>query len=142
MVARFRERGATSPEKAMSVQELGLPPGFEEAMKRRLGATGIFVGAGGKYYLDEARLQQVEQRRGAGGAMGGQWASRRRMLDIRITKMVILIAVLALLVTNLLFVQSAYLWLAVVVLFVSWIALTLVQLRYLSRMRRALGGDR
>jgi len=144
IVARFRERGATSPEKAMSVQELGLPPRFEEAMKRRLGATGIFVEVGGKYYLDEARLQQAEQwlGTGAGGAMGEQWASRRNMLDLRIARMVVGIAVLALVVSNVLFVQSAYLRLAVVVLFVVWIALTVVQLYYVSRMRRALGGDR
>jgi hypothetical protein len=59
IVAKFREKGATSPEKAMTIQELGLPPRFEEAMKRRPGATGIFVQVGGKYYLDEARLQQI-----------------------------------------------------------------------------------
>ena len=128
----------------MSVQELGLPPRFEEAMKRRLGATRIFVEVGGKYYLDEARLQQVEQRpgTGAGGATGEQWASRRNMLDIRMARMVIGIAVLALVVSNILYMQNAYLRLAVVVLFVLWIALTVVQLHYLSRTRRALGGDR
>ena len=48
LVARFREKGATSAEKAMTAEELGLPPRFEDAMKRRLGATGIFVGTGGK----------------------------------------------------------------------------------------------
>ncbi|HVB95847.1 MAG TPA: hypothetical protein VND41_04515 [Nitrososphaerales archaeon] len=57
IIARFREKGATSPEKAMTSQELGLPPRFEEAMKRRLGATGVFVDVGGKYYLDEAKLK-------------------------------------------------------------------------------------
>ena len=72
MVARFREKGATSPDKAMTIDELGLPPRFEEAMHRRLGATGIFVDVGGKYYLDEAKLKQVqEQRMQWGGGMGG-----------------------------------------------------------------------
>ena len=113
-------------------------------MKRRLGDTGIFVEVGGKYYLDEARLQELELRQGTGaaGAMGGQWVSRRKMLDIRIAKMGHPVAVLALLVANLLYVQSAYLGLAVVTLFLSWLALTVVQLRYLSRARRALGGER
>jgi len=71
--AVFRTKGATSPEKAMTAQELGLPPRFEEAMRRRLGATGIFVEVRGKYYLDEARLKQVEEMR------GGHQALRRSM---------------------------------------------------------------
>ncbi len=52
IIMRFRQKGATSPEKAMTVQELGLPPRFEEAMHRRLGETGIFVRIGDKYYLN------------------------------------------------------------------------------------------
>jgi hypothetical protein len=70
----FREKGATSPEKAMTIQELGLPAQFEQAMHRRLGQTGIFVEVNGKYYLNEDRLKQIrEQRaqRGAAGAGGG-----------------------------------------------------------------------
>jgi len=56
----------------MTAQELGLPPRFEEAMKRRLGATGIFVETNGKYYLDEAKLRQVqEERKGGGWGVGG-----------------------------------------------------------------------
>jgi hypothetical protein len=43
---RFREKGAIGPDKAMMAQELGLPPRFEDAMKRRLGQTGIFVEVG------------------------------------------------------------------------------------------------
>ncbi len=75
IVQRFREKGATSPEKAMTIQELGLPPRFEQAMHRRLGQLGIFVEANGKYYLDEERLRQVqEQRRMAGGSSSdGAW---------------------------------------------------------------------
>jgi hypothetical protein len=37
IVEQFRAKGATSPEKAMTATELGLPPRFEEAMDRRLG---------------------------------------------------------------------------------------------------------
>jgi hypothetical protein len=48
IVATFREKGATSPEKSITAQELGLPPRFEQAMRRRLGSTGIFVDIGGK----------------------------------------------------------------------------------------------
>lgn len=61
IVERFREKGAISPEKALSAQELGLPPYFELAMRRRLGRLGIFVEVDGKYYLDESRLSQLEE---------------------------------------------------------------------------------
>jgi hypothetical protein len=61
LVQRFKEKGAISPDKAMTVQELGLPPRFEEAMKRRLGKSGIFVEVNGKYYLSEERLKQVKE---------------------------------------------------------------------------------
>ena len=71
IVERFREKGATSPEKAMTIQELGLPPRFEQAMHRRLGQTRIFVEVDGKYYLDEERLRQLLEQRGRGGLGGG-----------------------------------------------------------------------
>jgi len=63
IIERFRQKGATSPGKAMTIQELGLPPRFEEAMHRRLGQSGIFVETNGKYYLNEDRLKQIEEQR-------------------------------------------------------------------------------
>ena len=63
VVEKFREKGALSPEKAMTIQELNLPPRFEEAMHRRLGQTGIFVEVNGKYYLNEERLRQIQEQR-------------------------------------------------------------------------------
>jgi hypothetical protein len=78
IIQKFREKGATSPEKAMTIQELGLPPRFEEAMHRRLGQTGIFVEVNGKYYLNEERLRQIQEQRaqrggtGSGGGYGRQ----------------------------------------------------------------------
>jgi hypothetical protein len=73
LVQKFKERGATTPEKALTAQELGLPPRFEQAMRRRLGQTGIFVETNGKYYLNEERLRQIQQQHadGAGGGGGG-----------------------------------------------------------------------
>jgi hypothetical protein len=62
VLQRFREKGATSPEKAMTVQELGLPPQFQEAMHRRLGQTGIIVEVNGKYYLSEEKLKVFKDR--------------------------------------------------------------------------------
>ncbi len=60
---KFRQKGAISPERALTIQELGLPPRFEQAMHRRLGQTGIFVEVNGKYYLNEERLKQIQERR-------------------------------------------------------------------------------
>ena len=62
IVEQFRAKGATSPEKAMTVAELGLPPRFEEAMDRRLGRLGIFVKVDGRYYLSEERLKEAMER--------------------------------------------------------------------------------
>ena len=76
IIEKFRQKGATSPEKAMTIQELGLPPRFEEAMHRRLGQSGIFVEINGKYYLNEERLKQIEEQRakmGSGTSGAGGW---------------------------------------------------------------------
>ena len=77
IIERFRQKGATSPEKAMTIQELGLPPRFEEAMHRRLGQSGIFVEINGKYYLNEERLKQIQEqraKRGSGSGGGAGWS--------------------------------------------------------------------
>jgi hypothetical protein len=70
LVEKFREKGALSPEKALTAQELGLPPWFEQAMHRRLGQLGIFVEVNGKYYLDEDRLRKILERRSKVGYEG------------------------------------------------------------------------
>lgn len=62
LVEKFREKGALSPEKALTAQELGLPPWFEQAMHRRLGQLGVFVEVNGKYYLDEDKLRKLQER--------------------------------------------------------------------------------
>ncbi len=59
VITKFRQKGATTPEKAMTAEELGLSPMFKEAMKRRLGQTGIFVETNGRYYLNEKRLEET-----------------------------------------------------------------------------------
>jgi len=77
IIERFRQKGATSPEKAMTIQELGLPPRFEDAMHRRLGQTGIFIEVNGKYYLNEERLKQIREQRAKEGYAGGSSSSGR-----------------------------------------------------------------
>jgi hypothetical protein len=62
IIEEFRKKGAARPDKAMTAEELGLPPRFEDAMKRRLGRIGIFAEVNGKYYLSEERLKEVQER--------------------------------------------------------------------------------
>jgi hypothetical protein len=80
IIERFCQKGATSPEKAMTIQELDLPPRFEETMHRRLGQSGIFVEINGKYYLNEEWLKQIQEQRAkvASGDSGrGGWNRAR-----------------------------------------------------------------
>ena len=76
VVEKFREKRALSPEKAMSAQELVVPPRFEQAMHQRLGQLKIFLEVNGKYYLDEERLKQIQEQRfkeGSGRNGGAGW---------------------------------------------------------------------
>jgi hypothetical protein len=77
IVEKFRQKGATSPERAMTIQELSLPPRFEQAMHRRLGQTGIIVEVNGKYYLNEERLKQIQEQH-ANSASGGYGGGGRQ----------------------------------------------------------------
>lgn len=76
IVDKFRQKGATNPENAMTLQALDLPPRFEEAMRRRLGQSGIVIEIDGKYYLDEARLKQIREQQAktwSGNGGGNGW---------------------------------------------------------------------
>jgi DNA-binding PadR family transcriptional regulator len=60
-IEKFRQNGAVSPEKAMSVEELGLSPRFKAFLRRSPRLFGVFVRVDGKYYLSEERLRRVEE---------------------------------------------------------------------------------
>jgi ATP-binding cassette subfamily B protein len=62
MVETFRERGATSPETALALEELGLPPMFGMMIRGPMGQSGIFGENDGKYYLNEERFKQIRAR--------------------------------------------------------------------------------
>ncbi len=78
IVEKFRQNGATSLEKAMTIQELDLPPRFEQAMRRRLGQTGIFVEVKGKYYLNEERLKQIQEQHANSASRGYKSSGNRQ----------------------------------------------------------------
>ena len=56
-------------------------------------------------------------------------------------RMVVGVAAIALVLLNILFVESIYVRLVVIALIVVWIALTAGQMYYLSRMRKGRGGS-
>jgi Flp pilus assembly protein TadB len=133
VIGIFRQKGATSPEKAMHIQELGLPQRFEEAMHRRLGRLGIFVEVNGKYYLSEECLKEFEERRNRGG--GFQEGSRRNMMSLRFARIAVAVLFIVLILVNLLYFSWELRLLAALVA-VTWIALTIAQIAYMSRARR------
>lgn len=132
VIEKFHEKGAVSPDKAMTVEELGLPPSFREAINRRLGRSGIFVEVNGKYYLSEERLKQVEEWR------SGREASRsfrKKMVTLRVVQMTAIIIFVTLLLINL-FVQSWELRVISSLFLLVWLAISIMLLYYMLRMRR------
>jgi len=60
-IEKFRNNGAVSPEKAMTIEELGLSPTFKTFLKTSPRFLGVFVNVDSKYYLSEERLKKVEE---------------------------------------------------------------------------------
>jgi DNA-binding PadR family transcriptional regulator len=60
-VEKFRQKGAVTPEKALSIEELGLSPKFEAFLRRSPRLLGVFVKVDDNFYLSEARLKELEK---------------------------------------------------------------------------------
>ncbi len=132
LIERFRQKGAVSPDRAMTAEELGLPFGFVEAMKRRLGSSGIFVEVNGKYYLNEERLNKIEeQMRREEDALG----LRNRIFTLRIVRIVAAALSVTFLLANI-FIQSLELRVVTVLFIIIWLATTILQIYYFSRVRK------
>jgi Flp pilus assembly protein TadB len=116
----------------MTPQELDLRPRFEEAMKRRLGRSGVFVEVNGKYYLSEERLKQIEQMR---SARGDEWNPRKRIRMLRLIQLGVIVLLITLLLVNFL-IQSWELGIVTAAILVAWLLITLLQFYYLSRARK------
>jgi hypothetical protein len=134
IVERFRQKGAVSPDKAMTVEELGLPPRFETAMKGRLGRSGIFVEVNGRYYLSEERLKQTEELR---SSRGPAWALRKRIMTLRIVQIITAFLFLALFLVSF-FIRSWELRVLSILFLVVWLVISAIQLYYLSRVRKMM----
>ena len=61
IIQKFQEKGAVSPQTAMTAKELGLSRIFVRIMERRREQTKIFVEVNGKYYLDQKALDEKKQ---------------------------------------------------------------------------------
>lgn len=122
----FQQRGATSPEKAMTAEEMGLPSWFETAMHRRLGQTGIFVEVDGKYYLSEEQLKSLGGHR--------QGVLRGGFLMLRLLRL-ILFALFASLVLVNLFIYSYEIRIISSIFLVILLALSILQILYMMRRR-------
>lgn len=134
IVDKFRQKGALSPDKAMTPEELGLPPRFEEAMKRRLGRLGVFVEVNGKYYLLEERLKQIEEMR---SARGRAWNPTSRIMTLRLFQTVTVVLFVSLFLVNL-YVQSWELRLVSAIVLVVWLLIAILQMYFLSQARKRL----
>ncbi len=64
IVEIFVKSGATSPESAMSLEELGLPPMFGMMLQGPMGQSGLILEHQGKYYISQERLEQMRSRFG------------------------------------------------------------------------------
>jgi hypothetical protein len=131
VIDAFRQRGATSPERAMTLEELGLPPRFKGVMQRRLGRLGVFIEVNGKYYLSEERLKELEEQR-----LARQTGSnaRKKLLNLRIIRITIGILFIALVLVNL-FIHSLEMRVLSSMLLVISLGVSILQLYYLTRIR-------
>jgi ABC-type multidrug transport system fused ATPase/permease subunit len=121
----------------MTVEELGLPPRFEEAMKRRLGRSGVFVEVDGKYYLSEERLKQIEEMR---SARGEAWNPRKKIMTLRLVQLAIVIFLVTLFLVNL-FVQSWELRVVSAIFLVVLLLMIMLRIYYLSRARKGFSSQ-
>lgn len=136
VVEKFRQNGATTPEKTLTPQELGLPPRFEQAMHRHLGSLGIFVEVnGGKYYLVEERFRQLQEQWRAGDGAGEAGNSRRTMATLRIARLATTLLVVVLVLANI-FIQNWTIRLISAGLIVVWLMLFVAFIYYSRKPRQ------
>ena len=108
IIKKFREKGAISPERDLTIQELGLPPRFEQAMHRRLGQLGLFVEINGKYYLNEERLRQIQEERAKTQSGGNGWNRDPQPTWLRFVGILLVLPVGIIVAVALLFYFSFY----------------------------------
>jgi len=106
-------------------------------MTRPLGQTGIFVEIIGKYYLDEAKLVQLNQSGFSGGGRRSQrnFSARQSLVTLRIIRIGLSILVFVLILEKLFYFHSAHTWIAIGILDATAVVVSVIQINYLSRLR-------
>jgi ATP-binding cassette subfamily B protein len=64
IVDTFVKNGATSPESAMALEELGLSPMFAMMLQGPMGRSGLILEHEGRYYISQERLEEMRRRFG------------------------------------------------------------------------------
>lgn len=134
LVEKFREKGATSPDRAMTPEELGLPPWFKRLMHRRLGKLGIFVEKGGKYYLSEEQLKQLEGQR---SMILEARSARRNLFTLRIVRLTIGILFISLVLVNI-YAEEPGVKTVYSILLAALLAISILQLYYLTKAKEKI----
>ena len=131
VIDTFRQNGATTPDTAMTLEALGLPPRVEVLLQRHVGRLGLFLEVNGKNYLSETRLKQLEAQR---AARQTTHETRKTRLTLRIVRALISILVVTLLLVNV-FVHRLELRLVPSGLLIASVGVSLLQLYHLTRLR-------
>ena len=73
IISLFRTKGATSPEKALTPEELGLPSIVKQFARSPMGALSPFIEVDGKFYLSEEKLPRLYEMLSAGPPLVPPW---------------------------------------------------------------------
>lgn len=92
---------------------------------------GVFVEVNGKYYLSEERLKQMELR----SARTSAWLPGKNILALRIAQVILVILFMAFFLVSLL-VHGLELKVISLLFLVVWLFVSVLQIYYLSRIRR------
>ena len=134
LVEKFREKEATSPDRAVTLEELGLPSWFKLLMRGRLGKLRIFVEKDGKYYLSEERLKQLEKQR---GELMEARSARKNLFTLRIAKVTVGILLISLLLVNI-YAEEHRIRTVYSMLLVALLAISILQLYCLTGTRKKI----
>jgi len=73
IISLFKTKGATSPEKALTPEELGLPSVVKYFIRSPMGSLSPFVEVDGKFYLSEEKLPQMHEMLSTGPPLVPPW---------------------------------------------------------------------
>jgi hypothetical protein len=130
----FRQKGAISPQKAMTLEDLNLPPRFKYLMSGPMGKLDIFKEIKGKYYISEEKLTPIEKQHNLSDSTS---YSRQRLFSLKITRITTIVLLITLLLVNL----STNIYeikLLSLIFLVVLIVITFLRLYYLTKIKKKI----